>query len=330
MCPIPQDCAVQHPAAPIRRGLRRIAWLSLVLAFPVVRAAAQPPDPTVLSARDGPITAIPVPPALDARKVALGERLFQDTRLSGDQTRACASCHDTRSNGATTKRWDRTPDGQALPLNTSTVFNAALSFRLNWTGSFRSLEAQAEASLRNPAIMGADMPTVLVRLTADPAIAGSCRAIHGRDLDQYCVVDALATYERSLSTPGSRFDRWLMGEDAALSTEELDGCRLFRSIGCSSCHQGVNIGGNMFQRHGIFHPLASPEPAVLRVPSLRNVATTPPYFHDGSAATLEDAVRGMSFAQLNRTLSGEEVRRIVAFLHTLTGTYQGRPVSPPP
>jgi cytochrome c peroxidase len=314
----------------VRRALRHIAWLCLLLTFLVDRPAAQSPDPAPGSARDGPITAIPVPPALDARKVALGEGLFQDRRLSGDQMRACSSCHDTRSNGATARRRDSAPDGQPLPLNTSTVFNAALSFRLNWTGSFRTLEAQAEASLRNPAIMGASMPTVLARLAADPEVAGQCRAIHGRDLDQHCVLDAIATYERSLLTPGSRFDRWLLGDEAALSAEEREGYGLFRTIGCSSCHQGVNVGGNMFQRHGIFHPLASPEPEVLRVPSLRNVAATPPYFHDGSAATLEDAVRGMGFAQLNRTLSGEEIRSIVAFLNTLTGTYQGRPVSPSP
>ena len=106
----------------------------------------------------------------------------------------------------------------------------------------------------------------------------------------------------------------------------MEGYQLFKSLGCISCHQGVNVGGNLFERHGIFHPLASPKPEILRVPSLRNVATTPPYFHDGSAPTLPDAVRKMAFAQLDTTLSDQQTDSIVAFLKTLTGTYRGRPV----
>ncbi len=142
--------------------------------------------------------------------------------------------------------------------------------------------------------------------------------------------DALVSFERTLVTPGSRFDRWLAGDVAALSMEELDGYRLFKSLGCASCHQGVNIGGNLFERHGVFHPLASPKPEILRVPSLRNVATTPPYFHDGSAQTLDDAVRKMGLAQLNSTLTDQQVQAIVAYLQTLTGDYRGTPVGASP
>ena len=115
-----------------------------------------------------------------------------------------------------------------------------------------------------------------------------------------------------------------------MSTEELDGYRLFKSLGCVSCHQGVNIGGNLFERHGIFHPLASPKPEILRVPGLRNVATTSPYFHDGSAQTLDDAVRKMGLAQLNSTLTDQQVKAIVAYLQTLTGDYRGTPVGASP
>jgi cytochrome c peroxidase len=128
-------------------------------------------------------------------------------------------------------------------------------------------------------------------------------------------------------TPGSRFDQWLQGDGAALSADEQKGYQLFKSLGCISCHQGVNVGGNLFERQGIFRPLAAPKPEVLRVPSLRNVAVTPPYFHDGSAPTLEDAVRKMAAAQLDRALSDEQVGSIVAFLRTLTGTYRGAPVT---
>jgi cytochrome c peroxidase len=112
--------------------------------------------------------------------------------------------------------------------------------------------------------------------------------------------------------------------------EEQDGYRLFKSLGCVSCHQGVNIGGNLFERHGIFHPLASPKPEILRVPSLRNVATTAPYFHDGSTQALNDAVRKMGLAQLNSTLTDQQVKAIVAYLQTLTGKYRGVPVGAAP
>jgi cytochrome c peroxidase len=119
-----------------------------------------------------------------------------------------------------------------------------------------------------------------------------------------------------------------MGDAGAITPEELSGYQLFKSLGCISCHQGVNVGGNLYQRHGIFHPLAAPKPEVLRVPGLRNVATTPPYFHDGSAPTLEDAVRAMGYAQLDVTLTEQQTAAIVAFLNTLTGTYLGKPVTP--
>jgi cytochrome c peroxidase len=152
-------------------------------------------------------------------------------------------------------------------------------------------------------------------------------AAYGHAPDRASLLDAITTFERSLLTPGSRFDRWLEGDTGALTDEELSGYQLFKSLGCISCHQGVNVGGNLYQRHGIFHPLGSQKPEILRVPSLRNVATLAPYFHDGSAPTLEDAVRKMALAQLDRTLSEQQVTAVVAFLKTLTGAYHDVPVS---
>jgi cytochrome c peroxidase len=171
---------------------------------------------------------------------------------------------------------------------------------------------------------------VLKKLDADPEVVRQFTRAYGRRPDRTSLLDAIATYERSLVTPGSRFDRWLEGDTAALSAEEQEGYQMFKSLGCVSCHQGVNVGGNLFERRGIFHPLASPEPEILRVPSLRNVATTPPYFHDGSAPTLHEAVRKMAFAQLDETLSDRQIEAIVAFLNTLTGAYRGVPVTAPP
>ena len=223
---------------------------------------------------------------------------------------------------------DLTPGGRSFALNTPTVFNASLNFRLNWEGNFRSLENHAKQTLNNPAIMASSADEVVSKLRADPESVRQFRDAYGREPDIAALLDAIATYERSLVTPGSRFDRWLAGEAAAITPEELSGYQLFKSLGCISCHQGVNVGGNLFQRHGIFHPLGSAEPVLVRVPSLRNVATTPPYFHDGSAPTLSDAVRAMGIAQLDRVLTDQQIAAIVAFLNTLTGTYRSEVVRP--
>jgi cytochrome c peroxidase len=300
----------------------------LLLVISATVAAAPEPQISGLQAPadQEPITPVPLPPVADPLKLALGERLFADPRLSADGSRACISCHDTRTNGASAYRLDKAIEGTELPLNTTTVFNASLSFRLNWEGSFRTLEAQAESALENQRAMGRSIDEVLGKLSADPDMRRQFGKTYGRAPDRASLLDAIATYEQSLLTPGSRFDRWLGGDAAALSAEELHGYGLFKSLGCISCHQGVNVGGNLFERHGIFHPLASPKPEILRVPSLRNVATTPPYFHDGSAPTLGEAVRRMGTAQLDRTLSEEQIEAIVAFLNTLTGTYRGAPI----
>lgn len=273
-----------------------------------------------------PITPIPAPPPVDPLRLALGERLFADPRLSGPQNRACMSCHDTRTNGATAAAHDVSPSGLALPFNTSTVFNAALSFRLNWEGTFRNLEAHSESLLTNPSVMGASITQIVGRLRADPDVVREFVAAYGRSPDRTSLLDALATYVGSLLTPDSRFDRWLTGDPDALTRQEENGYRLFKSFGCTGCHQGVNIGGNLFQRQGIFRALVAGQPEVVRVPSLRNVAVTAPYFHDGSAPTLEAAVRRMAAAQLNRVLTDQQVKDIVVFLGALTGTYRGAPL----
>jgi cytochrome c peroxidase len=306
---------------------RRSLLICLALLLPASAAMAQTPDlqaPAVTPMADQePITPIPPPPAADPLKLALGERLFSDPRLSSDGQLSCSSCHDLKANGAGAGRRTVAHDGSIAHFDTLTVFNAALSFRLNWEGDFRALAAQVEASLENPANMHTSIDEVVAKLGVDPQMVQQFREAYGRPPDRASFLDALVTFERSLLTPGSRFDRWLNGDAAALSPQELDGYRMFKAFGCSSCHQGVNIGGNLFERQGIFRPLVMGKPDVVRVPSLRNVAVTPPYFHDGSAATLGEAVHRMSASQLDRTLSDQQVDSIVAFLQTLTGTYRG-------
>ena len=176
--------------------------------------------------------------------------------------------------------------------------------------------------------MASSADEAVSKLRADSGVVRQFRDAYGREPDVAALLDAIATFERSLVTPGSRFDHWLAGDAGAITPEELAGYNLFKSLGCISCHQGVNVGGNLFQRHGIFHPLGSPEPEVVRVPGLRNVATTAPYFHDGSAPTLPEAVKAMGIAQLDRVLTDPQISAIVTFLYTLTGTYRHQMVRP--
>ena len=276
-----------------------------------------------------PITPVRAELGQDPRRVALGMHLFHNARLSRGAQRSCASCHDTWTNGASAVARDMSPDGVPLAFNTPTVFNAAKNFRFNWRGSSRSLEDQVWLSLQSRDAMATNEDEILASLRGDREMARQFRDAYRRAPQLVDVLDAIAAYIRSLSTPDSRFDRWLAGDSSAMTQLETTGYQLFKSLGCVSCHQGANVGGNLFQRSGIFRQLSVSQPGVLRVPSLRNVATTAPYFHDGSAATLADAVREMALAQLDRELTEEQTAAIVAFLQTLTGSYRGLPIVAP-
>ena len=292
--------------------------------FPTHRVPALPaaqPAPAPWTAE--PIQPLLDGPTLDASKVALGKRLFEDTRLSGRRNFSCATCHDVATNGG--RRGERTTS-----MDTLTVFNSVLSSRLGWDGSESTLQQQAKATLEAEMVsQGVPLQAMVGRLAADEAIVREFHRVYGRPVAPDDVIDAIVQYERSLVTPGSRFDRWLAGDVSAISRREARGYRLFKQLGCVSCHQGRNVGGNLLQQHGIFRPLARPEPKVLRVPSLRNVAVTGPYFHDGSAPTLDRAVAKMAASQLNVDLDDKEIADLVAFLETLTGNYRGRPVRAP-
>jgi cytochrome c peroxidase len=305
-----------------------LAWICLASLLLGIGATAQPREAEMADSKpvadQEPITPIPPPPAADPLKLALGERLFGDPRLSGDGNLACSSCHNLKTNGAGDGSGADAHEPSTHPFNTLTVFNAVLNFRLNWEGNFRALDAHVESSLQNPMNMRTSVDEVVAKLNADPETVRQFREVYGRPPDRTGFLDALTTFEQSLLTPGAKFDRWLGGDTSALSTEELGGYQLFKSLGCSSCHQGVNLGGNLFERQGIFRPLAGPKPEIVRVPSLRNVAATAPYFHDGSEPSLREAVRRMAAAQLDRSLSDQQVDSIVAFLRTLTGVYRGR------
>jgi cytochrome c peroxidase len=292
-----------------------------------------------------PIIPIPSPPEADAAKAALGEKLFHDPRLSHTNTMACATCHRLAQGGADGLPLARTADGTLYSRNTPTVFNAALNTRYRWDGAIHTLEAETEATLHNPAMMNTTWPELLAKLRAVPDYVAAFSAAYPGGLTREHVLDALTTYVRSLLTPNSRFDRYLRGRHEALTAEEQRGYQLFKDYGCAACHQGVNVGGNMFQKFGIFPGDKPPPDAddlgrftvtgvardryVFRVPSLRNVAVTAPYYHDGRVETLENAVDLMARRQLGTALTAEEINLIVQFLHTLTGEYRGRSLALP-
>ncbi len=291
-----------------------------------------------------PIKPLPEGMALDARKVTLGERLFHEKRLSSDGTISCASCHDLSQGGDDGRRVSVGVGGAEGQVNAPTVLNCGFNFRQFWDGRAASLEEQVDGPLQHPAEMGNSWERVLSMLQADSTYAATFRDIYAGGISQENLRDAIATFERSLVTPNSRFDRWLRGEADVLTAEEKDGFQLFVSVGCITCHQGVNVGGNMFQVMGrlgdYFKDHGGAEGADLgrfnvtgdaadlhkfKVPSLRNVALTAPYLHDGSAATLQEAVQVMARYQMGRELEDREARRIVAFLETLTGESAVRP-----
>jgi cytochrome c peroxidase len=336
----------------------RSAWLPSLVAVGVLLAglagflstAEKPPDagddrPGLLLAGaesaavhgDEPIRPLPEPPALDPEKVALGRLLFHDKRLSADNSIACVSCHDLGRGGADGRVVSTGVGGVAGEVNAPGILTAALNFRQFWDGRAASLEEQAGGPIVNPKEMASTWGQVLGKLQADPQVREAFRRLYADGLTADNVRSAIADFERSLPRP-SRFDRWLKGDLAAISGDEESGYQLFKKYGCIGCHQGANVGGNLYQRFGIMAPYYAEKGAftkadlgrynltgkeedryVFKVPSLRNVALTAPYFHDGSAPQLEDAVAIMGRYQLGIDLPPGDVKLIAAFLASLSG-----------
>lgn len=287
---------------------------------------------------DLPIAPIPTDLELDAAKVALGRALFSDRRLSRDDTISCSHCHPLERYGMDNLPRSFGIEGRQGRMNAPTVYNSGFNFRQFWDGRADSLEAQVDGPLTHPDEMGASWPAVLAKLNADASLSAMAQTAYRKPLDADVVRGALAEFQRSLITPDAPFDRYLRGDTQALDARALEGWRLFRELGCVSCHQGVNIGGNMYSRLGQFDSYfthRAPEQNdfgrfnltgkeedrfKFKVPGLRNVARTAPYFHDGGVATLPEAVVRIARSQLGVQLNDEERDLIVAFLESLTGS----------
>jgi cytochrome c peroxidase len=319
-------------------------FLVRLLASPDTRADPAPDWPAAEST-DDPIRPVPAPAGLDGRKVALGGRLFRDPVLSHDGTLACATCHDLRKGGADGRVHPLGSGGRVGRVNAPTVFNSSLNFRQFWDGRAASLEDQIDGPVNSPLELASGWDEILGKLRRDPDYPARFAAVYPDGLQVRHVKDAITTFERSLLTPNSRFDRFLRGDRQALSEAEQAGYRLFTAYGCVACHQGAGMGGNMFAQFGVmedyFAGRENPTEAdlgrfqvthresdrhVFKVPSLRNVALTGPYFHDGSGKNLRMAVGVMARFQLGRRLSADEADRIAKFLEALTGEYEGAPL----
>ena len=318
-----------------------LLWRNIVAIVPTVIT----PQRLEIAQTDEPIQAIPQQIEVDPPKVALGEKLFQDVRLSTNNQKSCLSCHSFSLGGTDRRARLIGINGALTEVNTPTVFNARFNYRFNWNGQFTDLSSHLDALMSNPKVMGVRWPEAIRSLQQVPDYVRSFDRIYPDGVTPTNIKDALVAYELSLNTPDSRFDRFLRGDKQALNQAEKEGYRLFKANGCVSCHQGVNVGGNMFQPFGIIGDYLTDrgkittadlgrfnvtknaaDRHVFRVPSLRNVAVTAPYFHDGSAPTLEEAVGKMTKYQLGRTLPTEQIQSIVQFLRTLTGEFRGKPL----
>ncbi len=285
-----------------------------------------------------PIKPIPEDNGTDADKAALGRMLFHDTRLSKDDTVSCASCHELSSGGDDGRRVSVGIDDSPGLVNSPTVFNAGFNFKQFWDGRADTLSDQIDGPVQSAIEMGSLWPEVVAKLFQDEQYPGLFADIYPDSINRTNIKDALAEFIRSLTTPNSRFDRWLKGESDAITPLEKRGYTLFKFYGCVSCHQGANVGGNMFQVFGVINEFFKRRGNIteadmgrynitgneadmhaFKVPSLRMAAHTAPYLHDGSAATLRDAVDAMFEFQLGREAPDEDKDAIVAFIETLAG-----------
>jgi cytochrome c peroxidase len=289
----------------------------------------------------------PIPERLDfdPAKASLGEKLYHDKRLSGDDTLSCASCHDLAKGGTDNQVVSDGIRGQKGGINAPTTFNAALNFVQFWDGRAATLADQAGGPPLNPVEMGSpDWAEIVVKLNRDKSLRKEFEAVYPEGFGAKSITAAIAEFERTLVTPGSRFDRFLTGDAAALTADEKHGYEVFKATGCATCHVGELLGGRSFEvmgrradyfgvrgdrltdadngRYNVTRREADRH--AFKVPTLRNVARTAPYFHDGSKKTLRAAVDAMATFQLGVSLSERDTADVVRFLGTLTGRYKGK------
>jgi len=280
---------------------------------------------------DNIIYPIPENVVFNKQKAYIGQKLFFDTILSSDKTISCSSCHNPQYGWADNRVVSVGVGGKKGIIQSPTVLNSVFNFRQMWDGSCEDLKSQMFFPLHNPVEMNMTNKLIEKRLNASKEYKKLFEKVYHKSYITYeMVVDVIAEFEKSLYTPNSKFDLYLKGK-VKLTKEEKKGFMLFKSYGCVICHNGINIGGNSFQKMGVIHHLKDcvgdrysfthnpVDKCVYKVPTLRNIALTAPYFHHGNAKTLFEAVKKMGYYNLGLEISNQDVKAIVAFLKTLTG-----------
>ncbi|XCN72306.1 MAG: cytochrome-c peroxidase [Candidatus Electrothrix aestuarii] len=293
-----------------------------VLATGAVQAEQKPVEPIT------PATGI------NKEKAELGKKLFFDPRLSKSGFISCNSCHNLSRGGTDNLQTSIGHNWQQGPINAPTVLNSSMNFVQFWDGRAKDLKDQAGGPIANPGEMAFTHSLAEEVLQSIPGYVVEFKGIYGKDkIDIEQVTDAIAEFEKTLVTPNSRFDQWLQGDKNALNADEQAGYKVFQDSGCISCHYGMAMGGGNFYKMGMVEEFKAKSPSkgrqdvtgkeehhfMFKVPTLRNVELTYPYFHDGSAQTLSEAVDTMARHQLGKKFSREENAQLVAFLKTLTG-----------
>ncbi|MBQ7855840.1 MAG: heme-binding domain-containing protein [Alistipes sp.] len=297
---------------------------------------------------DEPLRPIALSLPVDKQKAALGKLLYHDVRLSVDNTVSCASCHGLNTAGVDNKQYSEGVGGQLGGVNAPTVFNAVYNFVQFWDGRAATLADQAAGPPLNPVEMAsASFDEIIAKLRRDRQLTRAFTQVYPDGWSQANITDAIECFEMTLLTPNSRFDKYLRGDEDAITEEEKDGYELFKDYGCATCHVGPNVGGESYELMGLRKhyfadrglPLTVEDNGRFKetgeerdrhrfkVPGLRNVALTWPYYHDGTRETLKEAVCNMGTYQVGVSLSDDEEDKILAFLHTLTGEYEGKPLT---
>lgn len=294
--------------------------------------------------RNEPVQPLIASLPVDEKKVELGYKLFHDTRLSADGSVSCASCHGLNTAGVDRKQFSEGIKGQLGGVNAPTVYNAALNNVQFWDGRAANLEEQAGGPPLNPVEMGhVSFDDIVAALSDDAAFKKEFEAVYPEGLSQATITGAIAEFEKTLLTP-SRFDKYLQGDTTILTAAEIEGYGLFKTNNCATCHVGMNLGGQSYEYMGIKDNYFDFRGTGLtdgdngrfsvtkdeydrhrfKTPTLRNVALTYPYMHDGSVKTLEEAIKYMHTFQIGKQVSDTDMTKLVAFLHSLNGEYQGK------
>ncbi|MGL4364233.1 MAG: cytochrome c peroxidase [Bacteroidales bacterium] len=303
--------------------------------------------PTTLAAAEfanEPIQPIDDALEVDLRKVVLGKLLYHDNRLSGNNSVSCASCHPLDKGGMDNLRYSEGISGQFGGVNAPTVFNSVYNFVQFWDGRANDLAEQAAGPPLNPIEMGSiDFSQIISKLQKDKKLVAAFKVIYPQGITENTITNAIAEFEKTLITPNSNFDKYLKGNKSALSADAIAGYEIFKAKGCATCHVGKNLGGQSFEPFGLLNHYFKDRGTEIteedggrfketkhdydmhrfKVPGLRNIALTAPYFHDGTIPSLVDAVIAMGKYQKGE-LTANEIESIVAFLNSLTGEYEGK------